>query len=274
MNAIFAVVVFSLVGPLAAQSASSRNYFLSSVELASGEEADTLLYKLRPAQGAGLVPEPDSRSTHYVMTGGFPATLDAPVIGRPWITGVRPFYVPQRGSPTLTIHGTELNLGPSPTVTIGGQTASVGVREVDRMSVTLPVQPVPGYQRVLVSNTMGDTVLTSGVGVLPMLELLCPLQSTVPGGLRFRGTVGDVMILALGIAIAPTPFVLDGFGYSLQIDQSFLAVSSGYVLSGSDTIDFVVPPLTVIGTILVQAFDFGSTNPGYAPGSFTNVVRI
>ena len=82
-------------------SASSQTYFLAATEFGSGGEADTLLYKLQPSQGTGLVVEPQSQSANYVMVGGFPAALTAPVTGRLWMSGVRPFFVPQVGNPLL-----------------------------------------------------------------------------------------------------------------------------------------------------------------------------
>ncbi|MCC6783408.1 MAG: hypothetical protein IT457_11250 [Planctomycetes bacterium] len=267
--------VLGLGTALAAQSsASSSTWFLSSIELASGEEQDTLLYKLRPQQGAGLVAHPCAMSATYVLEGGFPAALDATVLGSPWLTGVRPYYVPQRGSPTLTLHGTELNLGPTPIVTVGGQPATVGVRANSQLQITMPDQPVPGYQPVLVTSVFGNTILTEGVGVLPMIELLCPMLSDTPNGLRIRGTQNDVMVLAMSFGLAGSPFALPPYGYSFQLDFGLLVLSSGFVLSGGDTLDLIVPPLALTGLIYVQTFTFSSSNPGYAPGSFSNVVRI
>ncbi|MFO1050906.1 MAG: hypothetical protein U1F36_01670 [Planctomycetota bacterium] len=255
-------------------SSSSQTWFLSCIELASGEEQDTLLYKLRPAQGAGVVPTPCASSATYVLDGGFPAMLDAPVTGQPWMTAVRPQFVPQRGNPTLTVHGTELDLGPTPGLTFGGSPATPGPRLVDSFQVTLPDQPVPGYQPVVLTSPLGNSILSEGIGVLPMVELSCPTQTNTPDGIRFRGTQGDAFVIGLSFGLAPVPFVLAPYGYEFQLDFGLLVLTPGVVLSSSDTYELVVPPLAITGLMYVQTFTFATSNPGYAPGSFSNVVRI
>jgi hypothetical protein len=267
------------LAPLTAQqqfsgASSSSNYVISSVELGSGEEADTLLYKVQPSQGAGVVVEPDCASATYVITAGFPAVLDATVTGSPWMTAVRPFFVPQFGNPTVRLHGTEMFLGSTPTVTIGGQPAAVGGRTVDEILVTLPDQPVPGFQPVVVTNGLGSTILTEGVGVLPLLENREPMNTATPIEIRYQGTQNDLMILALGFGTTPTPLTLPGYGYSLQLEPSGLITSTFYFVSSPDgRLEIHGPAIPFVGLFHVQALVL-TDNPGYAPGSWTNATVL
>jgi hypothetical protein len=253
-------------------SASSQTYFLVAAEWANGEETDTLTYNLRASHGNGLVVEPLSQSSTYLMLGGFPAMLSAPVIGRPWLTGVTPFYVPQVGNPQLILHGTEMWLGGTPTVTIGGQTASVGARTVDTVLVTMPDQPVPGLQSVQVTNGLGTTTLNEGVAVLPMLELREPMNGTDPNRIRFHGTFGDLVVLGVGTNLAPVPVVFPGYGYSLQLDPNSVALTLVYLPDADGRIEVPLPPFPS-GFFRVQALVW-TNNPGYAPGSWTNELKL
>ena len=53
------------------------------------------------------------------------------------------------------------------------QPASTITRTVDNIVMTMPDQPVPGFQRVTFSNNVGTTTIPEGVGVLPMIGLRC-----------------------------------------------------------------------------------------------------
>ncbi|HEX6810465.1 MAG TPA: hypothetical protein VF384_02475 [Planctomycetota bacterium] len=253
-------------------SASSQTYFLVASEFASGDEANTLLYNLRPAQGAGLVAEPTSQSATYAMFGGFPAALSASVIGRPWLTGAEPFYVPQLGGSQLILHGTEMWLGGTPTVTIGGQVVNVGSRSADTVVVTKVNQPVPGLQRVEITNNLGTTALEEGIGVLPMLELREPMNGTDPNRIRYHGAPGDLVLLGVGVNLAPIPWVFPGFGYSLQLDPANLFLTLLYVSDAEGKVNIPLPPHPS-GFFRVQAL-VATNDPGFAPGSWTNPLLL
>lgn len=253
-------------------SASSQSYFLVTAELANGEETNSLLYNLRPSQGNGLVVEPISQSSTYVILGGLPAMLSTPVIGRPWVTGVSPFYVPQFGQPQLILHGTEMWLGGTPTVSIGGQNAPVSGRTADTVLVTMPVQPVPGLQPVQITNNLGTTTLNEGVGVLPMLELREPMNGTDPNRIRYHGSSVDFVILGIGTHLAPAGLVLPGFNYSLQLDPNTVLLTLAYLADAEGRFDVPLPPFPS-GWFRVQALVW-SSDPGYAPGSWTNELPL
>jgi hypothetical protein len=275
MRAFAVCLPLLLLAPLAAQqqfsgASSSQNYFMAAVELGSGEDADSTLYRLRSSQGSGVVVEPDASSATYRMRGGFFGALSAPLTGQPWLTAVRPFFVPQTGSPNLTLHGTEMYLGSTPTVQIGGQPASTGARFVDRMVATLPDQPAPGFQPVLVSNNLGQTVLNEGVGVLPMFYLREPADGYERTELRYQGTPGDMMILALGIGQVQNGYVLPGYRYALQIDPNLILATNFFaVLDPEGTMTLQLPRFAPTNLLRVQSLVL-TNNPGYAPGSWTN----
>ena len=278
MRTLFISTLLPLLGAMSAAqqqisgSASSQTYFLVAADWSNGEETNTLLYNLRPSQGNGLVVEPISQSSTYLILGGFPAMLSAPIIGQPWITGVSPFYVPQFGQPQLVLHGTEMWLGGMPTVTIGGQNATVSGRTADTVMVTAPVQPVPGLQPVQITNNLGTTTLHEGVGVLPMLELREPMNGTDPNRIRFHGSSGDLVVFGIGTNLAPTPWVWPGYGYSLQLDPSSVLLTLVYLPDAEGRFDVPLPPFPS-GWFRVQALVW-TNNAGYAPGSWTNVLPL
>lgn len=268
-----------LLAPLAGQnqfsgSASSQTYFVSSLEFASGTEATTPIYKVRPTLGSGVVPYVGAESATYVFTGGFPASLDSPVLGRPWLTAVTPFFVPQFGNPTLRLQGTEMQMGSNPSVTIGTQPAPVGGRTVHETFVTLPTQLTPGFQPVVLTNELGTTRLEEGVGVLPMLIRREPLNEVTPVTVRYQGSLGDLVVLGFGGGLTNTPFVLAGYHHALFLDIGQLFTTVVLVVGSPDgTLTLNGAPLPFTGLLYLQALAL-SANPGYAPGSWTNPIRL
>lgn len=267
------------LAPLTAQSqfsgaASGTNYFASSIEFGSGEDANTLLYRVRPTLGTGVVAQPDCQSATYVLQGGFSAMWRAPIPAAPWLTAVEPFFVGQFGGTPLVLRGSEMFLGSNPAVTIGGNAAAVGPRTVSTIQATLPAQPVPGFQPVVVTNNLGATVLNQGIGVLPLLELREPLNERTPMEIRYQGSQNDLMILALGFGITPSPFVLPGYGYSLQLEPAGIIFSSFYFVGSPDgQLKLKGPPIPFPGVFHVQALVL-TNNPGYTPGSWTNAILL
>jgi hypothetical protein len=134
-------------------SASSQTYFLVAAEWANGEETNTLLYNLRPSQGNGLVVEPISQSSTYVILGGFPAMLSAPVIGQPWIN--RRFAVLRAAVRPTAVgpawHGDVARRHTDRDDRWTGRSQSAGARPTRSWS-RAPVQPVPGLQPVEINQ--------------------------------------------------------------------------------------------------------------------------
>jgi len=276
------VLATTLLGSIAAAqevtsvSSSSPSWFLSVVELGDGGEMNSPNFVLRASLGSGVVADPGSASTNNVFAGGFPAMTNAALSGSPIVTGVEPFFVPQRGAKTAVLHGADLTSAGATNVVIGGQLAAVQSRTNSEIRVTLPDLLVPGFQPVtLVNPVLGTTQVQTDVGVLPMLYNREPLNPATPIALRFRGTAGDFMMLTMGFASVSTPMpVLPEYGYGLLLDPGQIGSSVFLgVTDPSGEVQIPGPALPATGTLYVQALVL-SSNPGYAPGSWTNVVRL
>jgi hypothetical protein len=266
-------MIVALAFPLAAQSASGLTHFLVASESGTGGSTQSPVHHLVGTFSSGPLAR-RATSTGFVLLGGFPAAIETTAIGTPWLTSVVPAHAPLLGGTALTLHGTELNLGPVPQITIGGVAAVPGARTNATLQTVLPRQPRPGYQPVTVQNSNGSSTLPGGIGVLPLIEFPVAHQPNVPLGLRYRGAQGDQFVLALALGSNPFPLVLPPFHHGLQLDLFTL---------------FVLPPITVTdpGGVLTiglpaaapavpiwfQGFSF-SQDPGWFPGSFTNVARL
>ena len=258
---------------LAAQSASGPNHFLVAGELAAGGSTQSTVHRLTGTFASGALAR-RATSTGYVLLGGFPAAIDTPASATPWLTQVTPAYGPLLGGTALTLHGTELNLGPVPQITIGGVAAVPGARTNATLQTTLPQQPGPGYQPVTVQSSFGSSTLPKGFGVLPLIDFPVAHQPNVPLGLRYLGAPGDQFVLALALGTSPVQLVLAPFHHGLQLDLFTLVVLSPITVTdpgGELTIGLpaAAPPVP----IWFQGFAL-SQNPGWFPGSFTNVTRL
>jgi hypothetical protein len=275
MNVYSTVISLALFAPLTAQdataTASSTNHFLASFEFGAGGRASSSNHVLHASFGDGAVAARASTANHE-LTGGFNAALDAATTGRPWLSTVSPRYTAMRSGASVTIFGTELNLGS--TVTIGGQAATVQTKAKDRITIALPNQPVPGWQPVTVNSTSGNHTLGQGIGILPMLETGPAAASDVPFSIVFRGSPGDTIVWALGVAPI-TPIPLGGFGYGFGLNPGLMMMLPGFGMPSADGVFKMSFPATTYptGLIYVQAV-FASSNPGYAPGAFTNILRL
>ena len=260
-------------GLLPAQAASSQTYLLVAGEQAPGGTGQTTQYRLTAAQGAGVVGQ-RATSNQYILLGGFVASFDAPTTGRPWLTGVRPLFATMRGAAALQLHGTELNLGLPPTIKIGGQSATIGTRSNAVITTTLPNQPVPGWQPVEVANSLGTSTLPEGIGILPMIDLPRAPTSGVPFALRYRGKSGDQIVWLIALQKSSFGFSLAGFGYALHLDLASLVVLPAYAVTSPDGVFLLgIPAVALTVPVFVQGFSV-SSDPGYSPGSFTNVLRL
>ena len=256
----------------AGHAASSTTYFMAAVEFGSAEDAGTLLYRLRGSQGSGVVVEPDAASPTYRIRGGFYGASTAPVLGQPWLTGAQPFFLKRTGNGTLTLRGTELWLGPTPTVTIGGQPALVIARTVDQMQVSVPIQPVPGFQPVTFSNIAGASTMNEGVGVLPMIEKREPLNGADPNYIRIHTLPFDFVLLALGGAPGVGIQILD-FYHQLLLDPGQVFFTNVFFIADPDGhLTIPIPPFPT-GLVWVQGLAI-TADPSYTPGSWTNVVAL
>lgn len=259
--------------PLAAQSASSASWFLVAGEVGPGGSCQSFLHSLTGTASAGA-PAAFAVSSSFVLLGGFPAAIGTPAAGSPWLSGVEPVFAPLLGGTALTLHGTGLNLGPTAAITVGGQTATMGARTNATVQTAVPPQPQPGYQPVVVQDPFGASTLPRGMGILPLLDLPVAHQSNVPFRLRYFGAQGDLVVIGLAFGISPVTIPVPPFHHGLQLDlMSLFAMPLMSVASADGVLSLNLPAVVPSGPILFQAVSL-TQDPGWFPGSFTNVVRL
>jgi hypothetical protein len=275
VNAVIALLV--LTGGLSAQAASSTTYFLPGCEASNGGVAGSTTFRLEASFGSGVVPT-RAASTNYRLLGGFNAAIETPAAGRPWLTGVRPLHGPiLGGTARYDVHGTELQLGAATNVTIGGRTAPVVSRTRDKVVVTLPAQPAPGWQPVTATNAGGTAYLPRGIGILPMVDRPQVIEINQPFRVTYRGTPGDVVFLAVAGGKLPFAISIPPYHHGLELNIGALIgpVAGPFVVtdpSGELHLDF--PGIPFVRPIYVQMLGLPAFNPGYVPGSFTNVMAL
>jgi hypothetical protein len=247
---------------------------MSAVDFGSGGEADTAFYKVRSSAGGGIAVEPDASSASYRIRGGFFGALTAPMLGTPWITGSSPMFVKPAGNPSLTLHGTELWLGTQPVVTVGSAVAPVLARTASQVQITVPPQPVPGYQTVTFANSSGTTRLEAGVGVLPMIDTREPLNGWDPNVLRFHATQGDFVIFGLASSQFPAGIQIADWKYRLLLDPNEILLTDSYFVGDAEgKLSLTIPPFFATGQVFCQALVL-TNDPAYAPASFTNMLPL
>ena len=97
--------------------------------------------------------------------------------------------------------------------------------------------------------------------------------SNVPFDMVFRGTKGDKVFWAIGITAGP-PVVVPGYVYGLRVGTAPVFLVSTMSITRADgeaRISFPATPYPI--QIFVQGL-FMSTNPSYAPGSFSNLLVL
>ena len=258
--------------PLAAQSASGPTHFLVASEAGTGGDAQSVVHRLTATFSSGVAAA-RATSAGFVLLGGFPAAIEA-TVGGPWLTGVTPAYGPLFGGTPLTLHGAGLNQGPILQLAIGGQPAVPGPRTNASLQTTLPAQPRPGYQSVLVQDTNGSATLPRGVGILPLIDFPVAHRALVPLDLRYIGAQNDQVVVVLALGTLPFVLPLPPFHHGLELDLSTLVVLSPVPVTRSDgelrlTLPAAAPPVP----IFFQAFSL-TQSPGWFPGSFTNVALL
>lgn len=264
------ITILATLAP--AQAVSSKNFLISSVELASGGSCASTNFRNVVAVGSGVVPGAMA-STKSKIPGGFVATLDVVTTNQPWITHVTPAQIATNGNTDLRIHGINLGLGTAPTITMDGKSATLVSRRPDQIVAKQPALAQLGYPAVAVANSLGTAGLRKSVGVLPLIEADPAPAPNQRFDIVFRGTKGDTVIWAAGALSSPSiplPPLLHGLG----LHPGAMALLPGFGIASTDGVfRFAVPPTNYSGGIYLQAV-FSSSNPGYAPGSFSNVLKL
>ena len=147
-------------------------------------------------------------------------------------------------------------------------------RTAESITTGLPMQFEPGWLSVEISNSHGTTVLPRGVGVLPLIETDPAPASGKEFDLVFRGTKGDQVIWALGLSQS-RPLIVTGLNFGFALGPPPYIILSGFQITRDDGVLRFSSRAQKFpaGLLYIQAV-FLSANPGYAPGSFSNVLRI
>lgn len=268
-----ALVLAGSAAFLPAQAAASQTWFVAGSEAVDGGGAQTSQYVLRATFG----PAPAAARAIggvYALDGGFVATLDAPAGPLPWLAAATPRFAKLRSGVAVAVHGTGLLQGIGEALSIGGVPAAILARNQDVVTTTLPPQPEPGWRPVTFSSSAGTATLARGIGILPMIDVdPAPGQATA-GALVYRGTPGDAMIWCIANGPSPIVFPLAGLGYGLAIDFATLVPSGLFVVGApSGELRLPIPPLATAFPVWFQAATL-SSDPAYAPGAFTNALRL
>lgn len=250
-------------------ASSSVTYFSESKTVADGGLANSATYALTATIGQ---PAPgDVGSTTYALTGGFVGTLDA-TSSEPWLTAANPAYVMPRSNDLLWLSGARLNLG-LPSVVVSGRPVTVVASSATDVAIRLPALPDPGWHSITLSNTAGTTTIERGVGVLPLMYTDGAPASEVEFDIVFRGTKGDVVVWAMGVNPG-TKLPIGPYLYGLTIDASFVRILPAMLITAnSGEVRFSVPAVPITITFYLQGL-FLTNNPGYAPGSFSNLLKL
>jgi hypothetical protein len=232
-----------------------------------------VLYRMLASGGAGVVAT-RAVSASYTLLGGFPAVMETGILGRPWATGVMPFYPVLRGGGAHSLHGAELDLGPNTQITVGGKPSTINGRSRDRIDFTMPSQTKPGPAALTVINSGGTSHLTYAVGVLPMLEVHGgPWRNLAPNRIVYRGVTGDLVVYLLAASTA-APLPIPPYSWGFELDFVTLVFLTATVVTESDGVtNLDIPPVFLSSSIYLQGLAL-SHHPGYNPGSFTNTIRL
>jgi len=262
----------ALAGSAGAQAAASVNFFIPAVEQTPGGEATSGVFSVACSFGAGLTPT-GAASPLFSLLGGFPTMIDTPTTGRPWITGSLPQFPLLRGGTAQTIFGTQLDLGPSTTVAVDSVPAPVNSRGPGTLDITMPHVIEGGPLPVEVVNSGGRALQPEVIKVLPLIETDGPFRNFEVNRIRYRGVQGDVIVWALADApIAPIQlFPYEGL---FRLNLLTLIASLPQIVTSPDGILYLdLPAVELNIPIFFQGFVF-SNDPGYGPGSFTNLTFV
>lgn len=276
------LLLAGLVVALPGQSMSSKNWFIPSGEQASGGSAASSKWRINASFGSGAVAG-TAKSKNFAMTGGFASTLDTPTTGQPWLIAARPLFTMLDGGTKHRIHGTELDLGPSSSVKVNGLAATVTGRARDAVDFVAPAQKAPGWHTITLGNSGGKASLSEAIGVLPLIEQAKPYFDPAPGTppkgkiggvLRYRGQHKDSLVWLFSVN-KMTMFPVLPFRHGLEVSVFGISftIAIGQVNSPDGIMELSLPLLRLPSRIYVQAASI-SSKPGYAPGSFTNMMPI
>jgi len=250
-------------------ASSSLTYFSETHSVADGGSAHSATYALTATIGQTVPGEANSAT--YSLRGGFVSALDA-VSVEPWLTFASPSYVMPRSTDLVWLSGTRLDLGAS-TVTVSGRPAAVVASSATDVAIRMPALSDPGWHAITLQNAAGTTSLDRGIAVLPLMYTDGAPASETEYDIVFRGSQGDVVIWAIGVSpgmrLSIAPYL-----HGLTISASYIKLLPSMMVSAPDgEIRFSVPATPTTIPLYVQGL-FLTSNAGYAPGSFSNLLKL
>lgn len=244
-------------------------FFSESRSGADGGRANSTTFALTATLGRVAVGE--ASSANYAFVGGFPGTVEA-TTPAPWLAAATPRFITPRSQDLVWLSGARL-YPDAPIVSVAGRAATVVAQSPADVAVRMPVLSEPGWHEIRLRNLGGETVIERGIGVLPLVYTEGAPASNTAFDLVFKGTKGDMVVWVLGQRSAPK-FTFGAYLHGLTVD-----VSVGRVLdtlsirSNTGELRLSVPPTPYPSPLFVQGL-FLSNNPGYSPGSFSNLLEF
>lgn len=248
---------------------SGVQYFSESRSAAAFGNAKSTTYTLSAT--FGQIGTGEARSSTYTLTGGFPGTLQA-TSAAPWLTAALPTFITPRSQDLVWLSGTRLFPG-IPTVSVSGQPATVIAHSATDVAVRMPNLAEPGWHEITLRNSAGETSLERGIGVLPLLYTDRAGAPNIPFDIVFKGTRGDSVLWVLGLTRGPL-VKIGSFLHGLAIDPAAAVVLNTLMISANTgELKLEIPASPFPTPLYIQGL-FLSNNPGYAPGSFSNLLEF
>ena len=188
------------------------------------------------------------------------------------MTAAQPVFVTPRSREVVWLSGARLFPG-APTVAVSGRAASVVAQSPTDVAVRLPNLPEPGWHQITLRNSSGETSLERGIGVLPMLFTDRGPAANIPFTVVFKGTRGDTILWVVGRSPAPL-FQFGSYLHGLEVGLATGKVLPAMAISSnSGELRIALPAGPLQSPLYVQGL-FLTSNPGYTPGSFSNVLQL
>jgi hypothetical protein len=264
--------------PLTAQAAGST-YVLAAGRLTNAAVAHDTQFSLAAHLGS-FEPGSTTAGSGLTLTGGLVAVIDPPVTGAgavPWPLAVQPPFVDVAADVAnpVVLRGAALDTDGALSARVGNAPATV--LSVTKPAVTIAIAPPlqPGYQPVHLTGQNHATAVVPGLGVLPLLGLEEPAAPDRPLGLLCHGHPGDRVWIAVSAGAASVGVRVPPFHHHLLLAPSSFVLVGAFSITASDgRLRLVLPPPGVTSPVVIQGLVIVGGSASYAPGSFTNVVRL
>jgi len=276
---LLAGVGLGCTGRLLTAQAAGSTYVLAAGRLMNAVVAHDAQFSLAAHLGS-FEPGSTTAGSGLTLTGGLVAVIDSPVTGTgavPWPLAVQPPFVDIESDVAnpVVLLGAALDTGGALSVRVGNTPATV--LSVTKPAVTIAIPPPyrPGFQPVHLTSQQNATAVVPGLGVRPLLRLEEPAAPDRPLGLLCHGHPGDQVWIAVSAGAASDGVRVPPFHHHLRLAPSSFALIGAFTITAADgRLRIVLPPPGVTSPVVVQGLVIVGGSASYAPGSFTNVVRL